>query len=108
MTQTNTLHNIMAKVMRASDFNIAERKVIGKYVHGYQVDSLIKGDAIDLINVLHYKHLLDAPSMRLLTREVQEASNDVATKLALYLLEVVSEEARNEIMAEFYAQKTSI
>jgi len=90
--------------MTIQDFTANQRYVIAEYIFSYQQDILIKSDATQLIDVLHSKGLISDFQKDTLGEEVSSGSKKVADKLAVYLVEVISEEVRNEIMKEYYEQ----
>ena len=84
------------------NFTPEQRLLIAEYIHGYHTDTLLKNNAIGVIKLLTSCGLIDNFTYELLLLEVREDKNNVGTKIALLLVEVIPEEVRTKILNEYY------
>lgn len=90
--------------MEKIDFTKEERTIIADFIHAISSDTLIKTEAIDLINILHAHDLIEDKSD--LVKKVETQDDGIVSELKTILTEKVSKEQGLAIMDEYYGRET--
>jgi len=86
--------------MEKIDFTKEERTIIADFIHAVSSDTLIKSEAIDLINILHAHDLIEDKSD--LVKKVESQDSEIVSELKTILTTKISSEQGTAIMDEYY------
>ena len=89
--------------MKFNDFNHKERTIIAEFVYCYDTDILINTDAINLIDVMLDKEMIDSEHGKELRDKVSK-NHSVLEELINILFTSVEEEEGKKIMNEFFGR----
>jgi hypothetical protein len=89
--------------MEKIDFTKEERTIIADFIHAVSSDTLIKTEAIDLINILHAHDLIEDKSD--LVKKVEAQDDGIVSELKTILTTKVSSEQGGAIMDEYYGRE---
>lgn len=81
------------------NFTKEERYIIAEYIYSYNSDILIKSDALQLIDVLDKKGIIE--HILLLKNLVKGGDANIADKLMDILINNIPDSVLNEIMHEY-------
>lgn len=85
------------------NFNQKERTAIAEFIHAYQTDTLIKSEALDLIEVLEDHELISETDY--LQDRVNEQSEGIADDLLDLITRNLPYGILESIMDEYYGKK---
>ena len=85
------------------NFTKEEKTIIGDFIHAVSTDTLIKSEAVDLINVLDAHNFIDNKSE--LIKKVEAQDSEIVSELKRILTTKISSEQGEEIMNEYYGRE---
>jgi hypothetical protein len=89
--------------MKFDDFNKRERTIIAEFVYCYDTDILIKTDALNVIDVMYDRQMIDSEHEKELKEKVSK-NHSVLEELIDILFSSIEEEEGKKIMNEFFGR----
>ncbi len=85
-------------------FNRDERTIIAEFIFGYNCDTLIKSEGLDLIKVLHKYELISDNKNYSLRKSINNNDSGIGDLLYHVLLQKIDCYATDAIMKEYYGK----
>ncbi len=85
-------------------FNQEERTIIAEYIFGYNSETLIKSEGLDLIKVLHKYELINIEKHDSLKKSINNNDSGIGDLLYHILLQKIDCYATDCIMKEYYGK----
>ena len=93
--------------LKFEDFTPEQRLKIAEFVYSYDSDILIKTDAIELVDVLLEKEIVNKEEAQILKSKIEANHYEIVEELIGIVFTEVVEEEGVKIMKEYFGRKVS-